>query len=650
MLYIPPTEAFVRFTKSFLILLFAALAMAGGRARSQANVTENQTAYLYVDAQKGSDGNSGTSSLPLKTIQAAINKANTNNQKSIGTKVIINAGVYREFVNVPAISKQTNATMTLQAATTGTAVIAGSDVLTDWTAEDGNPSIYAHGWTYNFGACAVPAGWSGSFATVALRTEMIFVNNIPLTQVMSYGDMRAGTFYVNEAYDVIHVWPPAGTNMQTAVVEAAVRPQTLNVQGRSNVVLRGVVLRHAATCINKSGATITNSSNMLIDQVQAVWNNWAGLAVSSSSNITVQNSIASYNGGAGFEGYADQNALYSFNESDYNNWRGAQAALYDWGMGGTKLMLMRNTTVQDHFSYNNQAQGLWFDTDNKNITINNATLSGNVLASLQLEANEGPIALTNSTLCSSGGGVNVINTEKLTIKDNTFYNNSGSIKYQAEIFVAGNPGGRVIKDWQTAESYDLFTSGTVMTGNTFEDASTGQNVFGTYLSGDDWAEFANTLNSSGNRWYDPLTAASFKIPNGKLVKLAGWQSATGTDLTSDWALPPASPAAACAIPAPSFADFSVNMDSEAYTMTAGKAIATVRVNSFAFGPVALQVNGLPAGVSASLSQQNLVSGVVTLTLSASKTAKAQNVPISLWAYGNSRVHSATFYVKVVPAT
>jgi hypothetical protein len=479
---------------------------------------------------------------------------------------------------------------------------------------------------------------------------MVFLNNVPLTQVLNYGDLRAGTFFVNEEYDLIYVWPPSSTNMQTAVVEAAVRPQTLRVQGRSNLVLRGLVFRHAASCINQTGTTVTSSSNVLIDKVQAVWNNWGGLAVSSSSNITVQNSIASHNGGVGFEGYADQNALYSFNESDYNNWRGAQAALYDWGMGGTKLMLMRNTTVQDHYSYDNQAQGLWFDTDNKNITINNATLSGNVLSSLQLEANEGPITLENSKLCSGGVGVTVINTEELKIDSNVFYNNGGTNKYQAEIFIAGKPGGRVIKDWQTGQSYDLFTSGTEMTGNTFEDASTGQNVFGTFLSGSDWSDFANTLNSSGNRWYDPITASSFKIVNGKLVGLTGWQSVTGTDLTSDWAPPATSPSAACTVPTPLFTDFAVNMDNDAYTMTSGKAVATVRVNSFAFGPVTLAVSALPAGVSASLSRNNLVSGVVTLTLTAAKTAANQNVPVTLWAYGNSRVHSATFYVHVIPAT
>ena len=115
-------------------------------------------------------------------------------------------------------------------------------------------------------------------------------------------------------------------------------------------------------------------------------------------------------------------------------------------------MRMRNTTVQGHFSYRNQAQGLWFDTDNQNITINNATLSENLLASLQLEANEGPITLENSHLCSSGLGVKLIDRKKVSIWGNTFYNNSGTNIQQAEIYVAGKSGGRYVTDWLTHEA------------------------------------------------------------------------------------------------------------------------------------------------------------------------------------------------------
>jgi hypothetical protein len=639
----------MRFTKSSFLLLCTLLTVVGVRANSQATVVENQTTTIYLDAQKGLDVASGTSVSPLKSIQSAINKANANNQKKIGTKIVINPGMYRELVNIGRISAQTTVPLTVEAATTGTVIISGSDVLSNWTQVPANHSIYEDNWAYNLRQTALPSGWPAGFPGIALRTEMVFVNNIPLTQVMAYGSLRAGTFFVNEAANFIYVWPVAGTNMQTALVEAAVRPQTLNVSRRSNVVIRGLVLRHAASKVNTTGANVSNSSNVLIDSVQAIWNNWGGLGVFSSSNVTVKNSIASYNGGVGFLGNKDQTTLFDFNESDYNNWRGAQAAFYEWAMGGTKLFAMRSTTVQNHYSYNNQAEGLWFDTNNKNITINNATLVGNVTAALQIERNEGPVTLENSHLCTSGVGVNLLTSRNVTIKNNTFYNNGGTNKFQAEIYLAGQHNGIKIKDWQTGETYDLFTTGTVLTGNVFQDASDGQNVFGTYVSGADWTDFANSLNASNNKWYSSVSATPFKIVNGKSVNLKGWQSAVGTDYSSDWAPAPSSPAAACAVPTTTYKDFNVIVNSGKYTMAAGKAVATVHVNSFGFGAVTLSATGMPSGVTASISNGSLTSGVATLTLSASKTAARQTVPITLWATGSNRVHSVTFNVVIVPA-
>ena len=137
----------------------------------------------------------------------------------------------------------------------------------------------------------------------------------------------------------------------------------------------------------------------------------------------------------------------------------------------------------------------------------------------------------------------MLTSPKLTIKNNTFYNNSGTNKYQAEIYIAGQAGGRVINDYLTGQAYDLFTTGMVLSGNTFQNASSGQLVFGTYLSGTDWTQFATTLNASNNTWYDPTTPTAFKVANGKIVNLAGWQSAVQTDYTSVWKLPPTSPVA-----------------------------------------------------------------------------------------------------------
>ena len=302
--------------KSLLFLLISAiLAMPGVRAFAQANVVENPKTYIYVDQKTGSDANVGTSQEPLKTIQAAVNKAKANNQKSIPTKILINPGIYREFVNIPASYQQTGSLIALEAAQVGTAVIAGSDVFSNWSRNASNPAIYDHSWTRNLGTCAVPSGWPTTVATAVRRTEMIYVNNVPMTQIMSFGQFREGTFYVDETANVIHLWPSHLTNMSTALVEVATRPQTMSVSGRSNMVFRGLVFRHAASCINQHGATVGGSNNILFDKVQALWNNWGGLSISHSSNITVQSSVASHNGGVGFAGTTDKNLLLQFDES-----------------------------------------------------------------------------------------------------------------------------------------------------------------------------------------------------------------------------------------------------------------------------------------------------------------------------------------------
>jgi len=322
-------------------------------------------------------------------------------------------------------------------------------------------------------------------------------------------------------------------------------------------------------------------------------------------------------------------------------------ALYDWGMGGVKLMKMRSTSVRNQHSYRNQAQGLWFDTDNKNITVDHAYLNQNVLGSLQLEANEGPITVTNSAMCSNGIGANIINTEKLTMKHNVFHNNGGTNTQQAQIFVAGKSGGRRIRDWQTGQSYNLYTSGTVLQDNSIQDAAGGQNTFGTFLGGYDWYHFSQTLVGGNNRWFDPTTTRAFKISHGKLLTLSGWRSATGTDHSSYWSK--STSTAGCGVPAPSFSDFSVNADNRSYSMSRGHTTATLRVSSFNFGTVNLKVTGLPRGVSASLSRSSPTSGAVTLHLSANSTAARQTVPITIWAYGGSRVHTVTVNVHVARA-
>lgn len=624
----------------------AVLALTGTRVFAQANVNENKETYLYVDAAVGSDGNSGSWQSPFKTIQYAVNVANSLNQAGTGVRVIVNPGTYREYVNISNVSS-TAAPFTLQAATPGTAIIAASDVVTNWKQQ--NATTYMTYWPYSAGPCAIPSGWPTTLAPIGQRSEMVMVNGVPLTQVMAFNDMLPGTFYYSDVYKLLHIAPPAGTDMSKALVEVSARPKTLTLQGRSNVVLRGLSFEHASNCFNTTSASVSSSYNVLIDSITADWNNWGGFGVFGSSYVSVQNSSASYNGGVGFMGTRGQNVEFYANESDFNNWRGAQGAFYDWAAGGAKFFQMRSTTIENQLSYNNQAQGLWFDTDNQNIKIDKSVLSGNVLAGLQIERNEGPITLQNSYLCNSGTGLNLLTSWQTKVINNTFYNNGGTNTHQAQVFIGGRSGGIFITDFLSGIFYDLFTTGTVLTGNQIEDAQPGQLLIGTYLNSADWWLFTSSLNADNNQWFDPQTSNAFGITGNQHVSLPTWQANYGADRNSHWGKPKWSAATTCAAPASTYSDFQTILNSNVIYMTAGQGTATVNVRSFGAGPVSMWLEGLPKDVAASFSQNNVVNGMVTVTFNAASSSTAtQTVPVILWAVNGSRVHTVTFYVSVTP--
>ncbi len=644
------------------VVALACLALQAVPASAQANVVENEPATIYVDAMAGSDNNPGTQALPLKTLQAGAASAVRNNVKGIGTKVIVNPGVYREFVNVAADYRGTAAPITIQAAQLGTAVVAGSDVFTNWYQGTNNSAIYTHAWTYGFGNCVIPTSYPANMQPIVRRREMVFVNGIPLTQVMAFSQMLAGTFYVDETSQQIQVWPRPGTDMNAALVEIAVRPNVFSITRQGNMVVRGLVFEHAASCIDTSGTNINGANNVLIDSIQADWNNQGGFHISGSTNVTVQNSVASHNGANGFGGYRSKQVLFQYNEADYNNWRGAQAAFYDFYMGGMKFFNMHGATVNQFFAYNNQAQGLWFDTDNRQIVTQGDYLSGNWVTNLQVELNEGPIAVTNNTLCFGQVGVNLINSANVTFAGNTFYNNGGSTAHMMpEFYLEGKAGGRNFTDWETGIYYNVISSNITLSSNVFENGSMYQEVFATYLVGSDWAAFGSTLKSNNNHWYDPFTVNGFQM-NGSKFGLSGWQGVTGQDASSVWGHT-SDVGHTCVAPPTDFPDFAMYADNSAYTVTSGRAninllfkpyisaVALTKSTPRTAGtssPISLSVAGLPAGFGSSFSVPvGSTTGLASsLTVTAPAGTPQQTIPITVFAQSEGQVHSITVNLTV----
>ena len=623
------------------VLMFLLVAGFSCLSWSQANVNENlETVDVYVDTKTGSDTNNGSKSSPLKTIGAAATIATNNNHASVGTRVIINPGTYREAVLISGGGSQsTSLPMTFEAATSGTVFVSGADVMTGWTTYSKNTKISQNNWPYNFGICP-NAGSNAPFEQeIVLRAEMIIVNGAPLTQVLSLTSMLPGTFFIDDKHAMVYVYPPSGTSMSTATVEVATRPSVLHIAGQSNIVVRGLTFEYGNTCHGNPAAEVDGNTNTLFDADSFVWNNAMGVAFNSAEYFTVQNSVAYHNGELGFHSHQTKYDLWHSDIANYNNWRGAQGAFYTWDTGGTKWMWDHDGTYTNVSALFNEANGVAFDTDQLNVTLTGLVLANNLGNGIQIEKSEGPLTVAKSYVCYSNaigvtqrGGIVVRNSEGVTISGTTMYDNGAD-----QLAVVGQPGGIQINNWETGQLYNLVTQNLASSGNTLYSIVPG--LFSdSYLGGADWAKFVGTLKSNQNTYYagSNESTAAFAIPTpkaGTIVDFSTWKSTTGQDTNSNWAS--ASVPTACSAQASS-KDFWLVTNTYAGATLDSSGHASFNVTAFALGGITGNIvfssDGISSvpGLKASFSPATItVTGSSVFTVTASPSTLPGTYPVTI---------------------
>lgn len=621
----------------------------------QANVNEGlETATLYVDGTKGSDSNPGTSSLPLKTIGAAVTLADTNNFNSVGTRVVINPGTYREALNLSFVKRNTSLPMTFQAATNGTVFVSGADVWTGWATYNGNPQIYTHNWPYQYGVCSADAAPAPMQQQIMLRREMVAVGGVPLTQVLTLSAMQPGTFYVNEASALLYVRPAAGTDMSTAKVEVSTRPTLFALNQASNVVLRGLTFQYSNACHQNGAVVVYGSNNILFDHDTFVWNNSVGAFFQSSQSFTVQNSVANHNGQTGFYTSTVKNNLWQSDTASYNNWRGAQGAFYGWDTGGGKFMFTHSGTFKQLSTNFNQTAGIHFDTDDQNITVSSLVHANNVMG-FELEKSQGPTSVTGSYFCGSGmlgltfdGGFVVRNSPSLTLTGNQIVGN-----YTNQIAIIGVAGGILVTNWETGATQNLFTEKMTSTSNTISGNAASQVFRDSYLGGTDWTLFETTLNSNKNSWWADTNTTSFTTPLlGKQhhLGLPDWQALTAQDALSTWTK--TSEPAQCMVSAdgPDYWLISGNINGVKINSAHQ---ATFTLNTVALGGmtgnVSLTATGLSSipGAKASLSPATISTNTTSvLTVTTTTTTPSGKYPVTVVANVGNVTRTVTLMLIV----
>lgn len=636
----------------FLLPIFVAVSAVSW---GQANVNESlETAAIYVDTVHGSDSNNGSQSAPLKTIGASVTMALNNNHSSIGSKVIINPGTYREAVVIDGTKKSTSLPITFQAATNGTVFVSGSQLISGWTVSSGNSKIYEANWTYDFSICPPQAPPAPAQQEIVLEPEMLIVNSVPLTQVLTLTSMLPGTFYVDDTHKLIYAYPPSGTNMTTATIETATLPNVLTVSGQSNLVFRGLTFQYTNGCPQSAAVLVGgNTTNILFDTDSFLWNNAMGVDFTTVEEFTVQNSVANYNGQVGFASHEVKDSLWQSDTANYNNWRGAQGAFYTWDTGGTKWMWDHDATYKNMVSNFNLANGVAWDTDNENVTFTGGVSTFNIVNGIQIEKTEGPFTVSNSYFCYGNllnigqrGGVGVRNSEQITLTGTTMYDSLVN-----QFVVVGQPGGIEITNWETGQTYNLVTEKFTASGNTFN--SSNASVFSnSYLGGSDWTAFVTSIKSNSNTFYGGTDTNAFVVPTPKTgtdLSLANWQTETGQDKSSSWkstSLP-----SACNVAAQS-KDFWITSSTYDGATISNKQ-ATIDIGTFGLGGIsgniALSVDGISAvkGLTSSFSSSSIAAtGTSVLTVTASSSTPAGTYPITILGNLGNITHTVTVSVVV----
>ena len=398
-----------------------------------ANVDESRVQQtLYVDAANGDaadDDKHGTSEVPFATIAYACGVAERAKDANRGVKILIGPGTYRETAEIhpPATGKpDTDAPLVIEAAEHDQTVIDGADAEgwtpSTWKEEEGR---WTHPWpeskvvetphptrqgTHNKAPAAPssPAYESG---------KLLVVNGGVLREVNSLADLQPGTFWIRWAApppapsrhaapaapseegngSSVIVFPPEDTPLADAIIQVGMRSSGLVIDGRRNVVVRGLLIEHTATPGGNSlGVNIAHCNNVLVEDLLSQWNDGFGLLIGHGSDVTLRRVRALHNGTTGLAVADGHNVLAEDGEASFNNFRGEWAGVVEpFRPVGVVAQQVAGSTWRRQRVVSNAGRGMWFVEDS-NLGVEEAVVRANVISGLLLDSSGGPTLIHRS--------------------------------------------------------------------------------------------------------------------------------------------------------------------------------------------------------------------------------------------------------------
>lgn len=507
--------------------------------------------------------NPGTVERPLPTIQSAVERAFRTGNVGEGVRILIYPGVYRETVDIVNWDRGAPLLLEGTGADGERVVLSGSDRFTDWTLSDEHEGVYAHTWTLKLGHQENP--WPGLMPMrdgENFRRELLFVDGVPMRQAYRVEGLAAGDYFVDEEAERIFFHPPEGVDPRQALVEISVRPEPrfgahsklIRVQGSRDIGLRNLVVQHAATLsFNSAAVQFLATENLLVEDLDIVWNNGQGLTLANfrgqtSRNVVLRRVRANHNGTMGMGG-GMTNGLVEDCETNHNNWRGAALGATGWAPCGFKLSGIHRVLIRNHTANGNHASGGWFDDHITHVTIENFTAVNNYRAGISLEAVDGPVRVSGALLKGNSSGINLFDSVNIQVEGSRILNNhvrgiriAGSTPLSEAELSRFREGWRRERLSKRRSPRDITVVSSVI-GHTDPNSESYIFEFGmreqAFEAPDGTSTLGitfETLQLAGNTYGLPPGRATngFKDKTNQTISLETWQQLTGQDRDARW--------------------------------------------------------------------------------------------------------------------
>jgi hypothetical protein len=386
---------------------------------------------LFVDIAKGRDDQDGSLERPYKTIVHAAEVAGP------GDTVTLMPGTYRESVQLTRSGRE-DAPITFRASSQGPVIFDGTDPI----------SGFEPGGDFPGGSLWVKTGFHSRDVMFGdPKTISILKGRGPTGQAQLEYRGRVDTLWLDGQFlpkgtsrETLHshsFWVDKEKNQLILALDPRDRPENhlLEIGARgaffsgdvSYIHLRGFRAMRADTAyfVGAINPGLT-SSNWVIENIVESWGNWAGILLHGWGHL-VRRNITDDNGDDGIEGTLCQYVTLDGNISRSNDWQLDRIINPNWGSGGSKFTQVNHMAIRNHEAAFNHGPGIWFDVNNRDITIENSLFHHN-RSGIMVEISPGPFFFRNNIcFANEEAGIVVAESSNATIENNTLVANKYGI-------------------------------------------------------------------------------------------------------------------------------------------------------------------------------------------------------------------------------